>query len=221
MTSGPRTISFGLVDGEIIFMDLRSDSYFCLESEDLAALAASVQDRQLLERGDPRLEALGMSDEPVELVRAHIRPPVKSLVDAAPPSPPRVADIVAIALLLRNTRYRLVRQPVEECLSELIHDPRRTRLRNGGDGLSWSERFLRARKLVPLRARDQCLLDSLALLRWLGDLRSGAALVFGVKLNPFAAHCWVQADDLVLNDRLDNVAAFTPLLMIPCSPATQ
>lgn len=202
-------------------MDLRSDTYFCLDSEHLADLTASVQHRHLLGRSDPRLEALGMANEPVELVRADVRSPAKSLVDSATQSPPRLTDVVTVALLLRSTRYRLGRQPIEECLSDFLSDPRRRGLDNGSGWAVWSERFLHARKLVPLQAWDRCLLDSLTLLRWLGELRSGAALIFGVKLNPFAAHCWVQADDVVLNDRLENVAAFTPVRIISCSGATQ
>jgi hypothetical protein len=45
-------------------------------------------------------------------------------------------------------------------------------------------------------------------------------LVFGAKLNPFAAHCWVQLEDVVLNDRTDNVAVFTPVGVIRCSADT-
>jgi hypothetical protein len=36
--------------------------------------------------------------------------------------------------------------------------------------------------------------------------------VIGVKLNPFAAHCWLQVGDVVLNDLPERVAAFTPIL---------
>lgn len=39
-------------------------------------------------------------------------------------------------------------------------------------------------------------------------------LVFGVKLNPFAAHAWVQHGDAVLNDDVHVVRQFTPVLAI-------
>ena len=45
-----------------------------------------------------------------------------------------------------------------------------------------------------------------SLLRRLGPHRSGVALLFGAKLDPFAAHCWVQSSDLVLNDRIETRA---------------
>jgi hypothetical protein len=58
------------------------------------------------------------------------------------------------------------------------------------------------------------LLDSLALLAFLRQRGLYADLVFGVIRQPFAAHCWVQARGVVLNDRLDRVAEFTPILVI-------
>ena len=39
-------------------------------------------------------------------------------------------------------------------------------------------------------------------------------LVFAVMTRPFAAHCWVQLDETVLNDRLDHVRKFTPILVV-------
>jgi hypothetical protein len=39
-----------------------------------------------------------------------------------------------------------------------------------------------------------------------------ASIVFGVTGTPFKAHCWVQLGDQLLNDSLDNVTPFTPIL---------
>jgi hypothetical protein len=73
--------------------------------------------------------------------------------------------------------------------------------------------------MVP--AGTNCLLDSLALLRWLGPARDGACLVFGVKLDPFAAHCWLQTDAMLLNDRTEHVRRFEPVRVIRCSAPTR
>jgi hypothetical protein len=37
--------------------------------------------------------------------------------------------------------------------------------------------------------------------------------VMGVSGRPFAAHCWVQVGDRVVNDTLDHVILFTPILI--------
>ena len=62
-----------------------------------------------------------------------------------------------------------------------------------------------------LSAHDRCLAKSVALMQAL--LRRGypAELVFGVQDRPFAAHCWVQMDGMVLNDTADHVRTFMPI----------
>jgi len=65
-----------------------------------------------------------------------------------------------------------------------------------------------------MRTHDRCLSDSLAFLSICYASGLSPRLVFGVRTTPFAAHCWVQVDDLVLNDRLEHVRLFTPILVI-------
>lgn len=69
-----------------------------------------------------------------------------------------------------------------------------------------------ARRVVP--ARRRCVPDSLALLRCLWRHGHDAELYFGVRLTPFAAHCWVQAAGQVLSDPLDSIAEFTPVFRL-------
>ncbi|MGF7151539.1 hypothetical protein FHS96_005205 [Sphingomonas zeicaulis] len=61
---------------------------------------------------------------------------------------------------------------------------------------------------------DQCLARSLAF-RALA-LRQGAhpRLVLGVKLDPFAAHCWVQSGTRVDNDVIERTRLYTPILIL-------
>jgi hypothetical protein len=35
-----------------------------------------------------------------------------------------------------------------------------------------------------------------------------------VKLEPFGAHCWIQDDDTVLNDTVEVVRQYTPVLVV-------
>jgi hypothetical protein len=70
----------------------------------------------------------------------------------------------------------------------------------------------RARRYVPL-ARN-CLLDSLAQYRWLARNGIGCRLVFGVTGAPFAAHCWLQSDEAILNDTYEHVSRFTPIMVL-------
>ena len=66
-----------------------------------------------------------------------------------------------------------------------------------------------------LRAEDQCLPRAIAA-RWMCDrYKLDAALVFGVRLDPFAAHSWVQVGDAVIVGDLEQVRLFTPILVVP------
>ncbi|MFG6417209.1 lasso peptide biosynthesis B2 protein [Roseateles sp. DC23W] len=73
--------------------------------------------------------------------------------------------------------------------------------------------YMRARPFV-LTARDQCLHDSLTLIRFLAMRSLFPRWVIGVRTRPFAAHSWVQSGDMVLNDLHENVRAFHPILVV-------
>lgn len=62
-----------------------------------------------------------------------------------------------------------------------------------------------------LPVEGECLVRSALLVRFLRRRGLGADWVFGVRLWPFMAHCWVQLDDLCLNDDVERLAAFTPI----------
>jgi hypothetical protein len=82
--------------------------------------------------------------------------------------------------------------------------------------------FERARSLVSVFERLRwffprsylCLFDSLALIHFLARFDVYPDWVFGVNADPFEAHCWVQAGNVVLNDTVARVAAFTPIMYV-------
>lgn len=63
-------------------------------------------------------------------------------------------------------------------------------------------------------AKDACLLDSLTLVNFLAGYGVFPEWVFGVKTDPFYAHCWVQQGDFVFNDTADYVRGFSPILVV-------
>lgn len=68
------------------------------------------------------------------------------------------------------------------------------------------------RVAIPLGEVDNCLARSLGF-RMLAFRRGyRPTLVIGVKLDPFAAHCWVQTGTRVDNDSVERVRHFTPIL---------
>jgi hypothetical protein len=78
--------------------------------------------------------------------------------------------------------------------------------------LAYVAQFTRSRPWYP--AKPVCRLDAIALCLFLWRNGLPAELVFGVRLDPFRAHCWAQYKGLALNDAHDFVAQFTPIMAV-------
>jgi hypothetical protein len=63
-------------------------------------------------------------------------------------------------------------------------------------------------------ANKYCLLDSLVLSVFLSLAREPCSFVIAVSTKPFLAHSWVQVDRAVLNDTVEHVQTFHPLMVI-------
>jgi len=63
-------------------------------------------------------------------------------------------------------------------------------------------------------AADRCLPRSIALAICLATVGVRARVVIGVQLPPFTAHSWTQHGDEVLNDSVEEVRRFEPILVI-------
>jgi hypothetical protein len=59
-----------------------------------------------------------------------------------------------------------------------------------------------------------CLLNSLTFVEFFARYKFYPSLVVGVRVEPFAAHAWVQAGSVVLNDTLQSARAYTPIMAI-------
>src|SRR3546814_14050631 len=94
-----------------------------------------------------------------------------------------------------------------DSLLKIIERLGRGRLRNASCGERVSQNiaaaFLRSQRLVS--AADQCLVRGIAMKRMLAQRGCDARLVFGVTM-PFSAHCWVQAGDVVLTDKIGRAS---------------
>jgi hypothetical protein len=75
-----------------------------------------------------------------------------------------------------------------------------------------ADAFSRTALILPIR--DRCVVRSISYLTMAASQDVPARLVIGVALDPFCAHCWVQAGACVLNDRYERVRGFTPILTV-------
>jgi hypothetical protein len=214
-------LSWCLCGGRSVFLDLARDRYFCLPHADDRAFRAWAAGETPSVPALERLLARGIlaSGEGAGRGPATCPPALRDLAEARQGRPPAPRVIAAAAGQLR-ARLSLRRTPVGVLLARIaaarsaqaagrardpVPDEARARAVAGA---------FRGAAMV-LRAEDQCLPRAVAA-RWMCDrYRLDAALVLGVRLDPFAAHSWVQAGDAVIVGDLEQVRLFTPILVVP------
>jgi hypothetical protein len=72
------------------------------------------------------------------------------------------------------------------------------------------------RRLRPhaFAATNRCLFHALALMNFLSRYEVFPTWVIGVRAKPWAAHSWVQHDNLILDSNPEHICEYTPLLAI-------
>ncbi|WP_447726036.1 lasso peptide biosynthesis B2 protein [Sphingomonas koreensis] len=212
-------VSFCETSGRLLFLDVPRDRYFCLAAPAEGAFARLVRRETIA--GDQaiqaRLAAQGLLiSVPGDRVPAPCAVPMPSsgVLDKADEELPVSAPIAAVAALaraefglrlfgLRRALHSVARRKAQVRPESLLTDA----------GIAAPARAFHAAALLasPL---DHCLPRSLATARHYLSLGITVDLVLGVKIQPFAAHCWVQRGPLLLNDRIDTVRNFSPILAI-------
>ena len=67
---------------------------------------------------------------------------------------------------------------------------------------------------IVTKNHDQCLRRSIAMVHYLTQYGCYPLFVIGVRNNPFEAHAWVQIRNIALNDDVEKIGRFTPILAI-------
>jgi hypothetical protein len=241
---------FVCMQGEhVVFLDVRKDRYFALESARTAGLSEMVLgwpvpipvaqehaqrvgaptavatesfDRSslsavvslLLEKEILTSAANGKVAVPVDAERLCGEIFGESLDDSPRIGPMHFCKFIAAAIRSRLlVKYRTLESVIAR-VSDRIQ-------RASREGAMPDE--VRVQELVAIfavlrpfffAAKDACLFDALALSEFLAGYRIYPRWVFGVQARPFAAHCWLQLGGFVLNDTLDHVKRYTPIMVV-------
>lgn len=207
-------LSFCVIDDTTLFLDVPRDRYFAL-SPDLSRTFADIADALRMGRMiDPTLtRPLLARNVLIETGGSH-----RSWVPTLTPprtewrSPsvdqPGLGSVLRALLCITRTCIRLQLLPLRAVVGAERAEPSR---------LPTSDRkldrlmtaFSSSLKIWPWQL--ECLPMSIALQTFLAACDVDADLIFAVKLNPFAAHCWVQIGDRVMGDTLEHVSPFTPI----------
>jgi len=217
MTSStvPR-LALAVAHGHAIFLDCGGDRYFALSPAENDALIALLAGDPIPERARRALTAVIGTEASTSTVRAmlaigHSGGLVRSLTPDTPtPWMVRLAAIghlVAAKVMLTVHGLHASLDRLANIAVPTIADGQAPGHRNQIIGAhEWLSRHV--------TANDACLLRSLALARHLRSSACAAQLVIAVHADPFSAHCWVQADNHLLNDDPDHVASYEPILVV-------
>lgn len=212
--------SFCIIDGRVVFCDLASRRYFWASTDlDRAfrrlAAQETLSDTDLLVL-EPLLAKGILIRTPAArpLCPASIPPALESLLDAEPGPHPGTLPAILISQL--KTRALLKVMPLKDIVRQI-----RTRKSRGVLKGAVVDRGLEQATAHAARhgrritiAKDQCLVTSISIVNYLATKKIFPDLVFAVRVAPFSAHCWVQSEDRVLSDSIENVHLYTPILVV-------
>jgi len=193
------------LDGEVIFLDLPGDRYFRLPDDEVASVVARMASGDLARWHVPDGLSLPQEWEAPSHAWHADGNSVFSLPD------------VARALWMQR---RIERRITSAGFDAIMWSTRRLLDQAAGrrhaDNDAVITRFVRAFEQSRLlrTAANRCLSRSIAIALVLAGHGVRSTVVIGVRRSPFGAHCWVQAGSAVLNDTLDEVQRFTPLLVL-------
>lgn len=127
--------------------------------------------------------------------------------------PPRIRPLAAVGALraLAQVQNFLSRRTFVDTIARVAREPVRSTPAARSEQTLLDE-FGAVRPWFPVK--PVCRLDALALCLYLRRNGHPAQLVFGVRLEPFRAHCWVQTGDRTLNEAHDLAARFSPILVV-------
>lgn len=211
-------LSWCLCSGRAVFLDIEADRYFCLASDLDSAFARWTEGEAMTAEALEVLLGRGLLTEDPGASGPPLHPgvprPKHDLLESRCPRV-RIADIARALLAELWVALSLRRLGLAGVL-------RRFEGRGARDELPTGRLQSRARRIAAafaangliLGAHDRCLGRALALMLACHRLGLFPTLVFGVRLNPFAAHCWVQWDEAVLVGDFEQVRLFTPILAV-------
>lgn len=190
------------VGDALIFLDIAGDRYFRLPSVRERAFCAELDDA-----------VFGRCHQPPSFPRA---PGWKEPVSQSPAMDDgafRLSHIARVMWVQRRIERRLASRTFHSVLTDLC----RIKAGRGASGASSSaDQIIRAFEQSRLlrSAADRCLPRSIALCSCLAVLDVPTSFVIGVKLAPFGAHSWVQSGAEVLNESVEEVLRYTPILIL-------
>lgn len=200
-------LSFGAVGSNIVLLDLAADRYFQLHGAESALLTDAVRRTADLS-GCEVLAAQGVLSRGPGAAIAPVVAPAAATSAVEETGPQIKVGWAEVARVRLGAAWSLRRRGLHATIGHWRHQKAKFSGcgANADEACAIARGYASARMLLP--AARLCVPDSLALLRCLWNRGVGADLYFGVRLDPFAAHAWVQQGQTILSDSLGTVAEY-------------
>ncbi len=223
-----------LANSRLVFSDLRADRYSCLsQANTKVALRLFpafqnedepiVSETQTLDHDETRqvlaaLDANGLlAADPANGKTAtpvRVEAPTRNPSSDSPVLRTTLAHKLGFLEACINASAQLRFLAIRRIVRRVETRKRRRLRRARRDDASLHELTAIFHRLRPYYVRAYlCRFDSLALIEFLAHFDQHPQWVFGVATEPFGAHCWVQARDCVLNDSVERIRQYTPIMV--------
>lgn len=209
-------LSFCHLGDRIVFLDLPADRYFCLTPPAQAAFSRACTGAALSRADSDVLRDAGIADHSprgLPLAQCPRPAPRRSGYDQRPA---RGAPLAIARLLfdLACARISLRCLGLAETLATVARSKPQIpcEVADEGDVARIARAYRTCARLVG--SHEQCLPHAIAVARSLHAAGAAADLVIGVAMPPFRAHAWVQWHDLLVNERLEIAAHYTPIRIV-------
>jgi hypothetical protein len=236
----PRTVYFCSRGDSVVFLNLRTDEYSMLEGgkatcfRELFSVGEAQRDHtdivppsgslnphrepnspitELMENG--LLTAERVNSKPVRAT-SHVSP-TRHILDCSDAQTPIVTLRHALSFFLACTitaaRLRFLHiETTVNALTRRKTQSSQTLSADSANGRQLVAVFNCLRQMFP--TRYLCLFDSIALIEFLARYGCYPDLIFAVRPELWAAHCWVQDNDMVLNEDVEETEDYAPIMVV-------
>ncbi|WP_296595492.1 lasso peptide biosynthesis B2 protein [Phenylobacterium sp.] len=206
-------IHLAVIGDDAVLLDTAADAYLCVP--DGRRLLRPTADRAAVSPASPdvtaQLTAAGFVD-PQAPPAPRRRPdlPRRDLGDPAAGEPVSAQDGLRLAGALWDLFWRYRGRPLPAILAWVRRAA--PKCADPDEVARLARVFQRAAVWLPMPRK--CLVRSFVLLRFLQRSGQDARWVFGVTTWPFSAHCWLQLEDVALDDWAERLVIYEPILAV-------
>lgn len=213
-------VSWCLSAGRAVFLDLERDRYFCLPPKEDVEFRAWARCPDEISNVDvfERLERCGVLTR-CDQVGTAISPttvsvPVRDL-SMETEGEATVLDVTRAVVAQKWAEAAIRRRPMVSTVKRLehAHPGRPSGTTDAHADIRRVAAALASAALL-VRKSDRCLPRAIAARAMCRRRQLYPLIVFGVRLEPFAAHSWAQWDNSVIVGDLEQVRMFTPILVV-------